>query len=301
MAKPLRGRKNALDQEGEGTPIVPFLFFAYDGADTGHQRPYPPVPSYLCPAFLVNGAPYTGALLTPGTVVKVSMVVSNSGADTGSPLVTLFAVDPSTAFTPATLSGGQLGSWSFDVYPNDARPTPEVEWTVPGEHTCLFGMIECEQDRFSGWPTPAYDVVHDQHYGQRNINVVTASPGQKKGFAFNIGNPFAEDATVRVRVTPATDTALRHLARFYKAEPVAIGRDAISVHAVSVGMYTEDSVDPKLLLKPGEVGLCQLIVQAPDGLQPHQFFAVEVEQEVLKGSRLSTESMPTLGVVVFGS
>jgi hypothetical protein len=42
-------------------------------------------------------------------------------------------------------------------------------------------------------------------------------------------------------------------------------------------------------------------VQAPDGLQPHQFFAVEVEQEVLKGSRLSTESMPTLGVVVFGS
>lgn len=291
---------------GEGTPVSPFLYFPYDGADNGAVRPYPAVPAWMCQGIHVNGLPYTGTPLIPGTTLNLSVVIANRGATEGVVTARLYAAPPAPVFTHTYLGPYEVTpGWVLTVYPPVPGPTPAptetppLPWVVPTgtNHMCLVAEVICAADP----PTlPEPDAAHDRHYGQQNLSILMMGKSERSGFIFHAVNPLNAPVTAIVRALPARDETLRFLSQLYHAEPLPIDRRAMSVYAVQPGARISGRQEPKLELKAKESRLCQLMIEAPASLEPHQFFAIEIEQELRTNDRSETAPVPTLGVVVFG-
>lgn len=61
--------------------------------------------------------------------------------------------------------------------------SPVMKWTpspTMPEHVCLLVEATCGLD-----PAPGtFNVVHDRHYAQQNINILLVQPGIKASFEF---------------------------------------------------------------------------------------------------------------------
>lgn len=77
--------------------------------------------------------------------------------------------------------------------------SPPILWTPTGTaigHRCVLVRLESTQDPI----TNDYNVPGDNNIGQKNVNIVTASPGAPSADAFFIANPFKEPAEVHLTI-----------------------------------------------------------------------------------------------------
>jgi hypothetical protein len=148
--------------------------------------------------------------------------------------------------------------------------------------------------------------VHDRHYGQQNINILTAKNGQKQFSEFFVTNSSLEPASYAVHARPVAQGALGYLGRVFKAEPFSLSPSALTLRIAVPGLPQQATQDISLELKPQERRLCQLVIEVPPDFQlhpdgPHRFLAVELQQERTdhaEGSEINS-TVGTLGVVVF--
>jgi hypothetical protein len=83
-------------------PSTPYIFIRYerkDGILDDGTRPFPPaakVTFYQCTGILVNGAPYDGIALNPGTPYQLSALVVNRGAIPARVTVRFYPSEPAT-------------------------------------------------------------------------------------------------------------------------------------------------------------------------------------------------------------
>jgi len=229
----------------------------------------------------------------------MSVVVKNAGDLAALATTRLYYADPTTAFVPGNLH--LIGQDNPYVGAYSEQTTVDMPWTPDGtvpEHVCLVAEVtSIPLD-----PAPGtFDVVNDRHYGQQNINVLGVRKKQKKAFSFKVANAGKEAAGFLVMARPVGPEALRYLEQFYKAEGISLKPEAITVGLVQAGKPQQNKQEFRVQLKPGETRLCQLMMDVPADLQPHQFFAVEVEQSSGKKTDAQRHGQATLGIVAFAT
>jgi hypothetical protein len=172
--------------EDEPRPVsTPKLVVPYSPTDDG-SRPLPTgTPIWACPSIHVNGAPYTGAPLSPDVTVKLSAVVVNHGGLSAWVTTRFYWAEPATGFDPRNMTlVPDPKSVPFYV-PTGGTPveSPQTEFTPTSdlpEHLCLFAEATTAVDMAPG----TYDPANDRHYAQQNLQLRTAHPGQRLRILF---------------------------------------------------------------------------------------------------------------------
>jgi len=166
--------------------------------DTG-ARPLPASITYwACSSIRLNGSPYNGKPLTPGPIT-LSLLVANSGALGAWVTARFYLTDPTTGFHPGDLLGTTEQFYvPANTLAKNARRSPQQQYTVPDgkAHLCLFAEAWSGMD-----PTtdPGNPVV-DRHWGQQNLQILTAQAGQQLPIPFRVvGQPPGGRYLMRVR------------------------------------------------------------------------------------------------------
>jgi hypothetical protein len=214
-----------------------YLVVPYYTGDLG-SRPLPSsYPFWACSAIKVDGSPYAGQKLHPGQSVALSLDVINYGTLTAPTVCLFFWADPTTNFTNATVQ--LIGTTSLALPRAVLTTTSVVTWVVPDgtpEHICLLAEASTPADPTSA----AYNAAADRHYGQQNIQVISASPGGQFRIGFVMTNGKANASRFRLEVTPvlANHRALRHL-----VPENAVLREAEEIHLKRVRSATAEKLD----------------------------------------------------------
>jgi hypothetical protein len=205
---------------GEGNPPGTHLVIPYFTGDPG-SRPLPSAdPFWMCTSILINGSPYAGQKLTSGETVNLSLDAVNYGQLTTPATCVFFWADPTTVFTKTSvqlanaqnpaLPSSSNGSWARST--SAVTACPPIAWIVPEgipEHICLLAMITSPSDL----APQTYDAAGDRHWGQQNIQVVSAPPGGMIRIQFSVANGLETAGRFRVEVTSLAEhhEALRHV------------------------------------------------------------------------------------------
>ncbi len=299
-------------QNGGKGDLTPFIFIPYASNDDG-TRPLPPsiqVPDWLCPSIHVNGVSYTGNPLQVGVEVQLSVVVENSGSVDSLVVVYLYWIDPTTSFTVQGLH--PIGTPQIYAVASLASvESPMISWTpappIPG-HICFLAQVWCpaEYPQQVG-PPQTFDVAHDRHYAQQNVNILQAQAGQSLSFEFFAGNPGTKASTFVLQARPVHAQMLNALEQLYRAEAVPISQKELMLHVVEPGIREHTSHELSLHTQAQERQLCQVIMNIPDNLGTNQFVAIEIDQvareddedDEEKRSR-SRRKLGSIGLIVFG-
>lgn len=204
---------------GDGNSPGTYLVIPYYAGDEG-AWPLPSAdPFWMCSSILINGSPYAGQKLISGQTVNLSLDAINYGDLTTPATCVFFWASPTTVFTNTTVKlansqnpaspSSSNGSWARST---TATPCPPIPWIVPEgipEHICLLAMITSPSDL----APQTYDAAGDRHWGQQNIQVLSASPGGKIRIQFAVANGLATAGRFRVEVTSLVERhqALRHV------------------------------------------------------------------------------------------
>jgi hypothetical protein len=147
--------------------------FSDDGTRPLPQNAATPV-FYQCPGILIDGAPYAGQVLMPGTEYQLSAKVRNRGGLEGTATVRFYPSEPATGLNPARLLPG---STPF-IVPSGATLTSPAVTFIPAfdepSHLCLFAEVTAPLDPPGGSGSPA----KDRHYAQQNVQVQKVRRGQ---------------------------------------------------------------------------------------------------------------------------
>lgn len=163
-----------------------FVYVTYTNGgfkDTG-IRPLPSHPDapafYQCPGILIDGAPYTGELLMPGTQHHLSARVTNAGAFEGSVTVRFYPSEPATGLDPIKLLPGAT---PFTVPAGATLTSPAVPFVLAFDqpsHICLFAEVTAPLD----FPDGSGNPVKDRHYAQQNLQFHKVQRGQRLAIPF---------------------------------------------------------------------------------------------------------------------
>jgi|SRR5947209_3672445 len=300
-------------QNGDKDSPTPFVFIPYAGNDDG-TRPLPPnisIPEWLCPGIHVNGVSYTGNPLQLGVEVQLSVVVENSGSLDGLVVVYLYWIDPTTSFTVQSLHS--IGTPQiYTVASLASTESPMISWTpippIPS-HFCLLAQVWCpaEYPQQVG-PPQTFDVAHDRHYAQQNVNILQAQAGQPLSFEFFAGNSRAKASTFVLQARPVHAQTLKALEQLYRAEAVPISQKELLLHEVKPGIREHTGHELSLHMQIQERRLYQVVMNIPDNLGTNQFVAVEIDQvarddndddDEEKRSH-SRKKLGSIGLIIFG-
>jgi hypothetical protein len=249
---------------GTGNSSLSWLVIPYYSGDHG-SRPLPSSdPFWACTSIKVDGSPYAGQLLQKNQTVELSLDAINYGTAAAPALCLFFWAVPTTSFTSANTNLiGQANLWqtsagqvSQSLSPDAlAMSTPPIPWTVPETvpaHICLVAMITTGGD-----PAPnIYNAAADRHFGQQNVQVMTAHPGQHVRVGFVMANGRATTGRFRLDVTHVlvNHHALRHLvakdAVLRKAEQIKLRRIRSEAsgnhHSLNVELGAGESLEVEL-------------------------------------------------------
>jgi hypothetical protein len=274
-------------------PLTPYIVLPYYPTDDG-SRPLPPTVSYWrCAGILVNGSPYAGHPLTSGTTIALSVTVRNIGALATSGVARIYWAHPATAFNANTVN--LIGQAPFFVVKGQTLVSQVINWvpdhSVPA-HVCLLAEVTCVAD-------PAlftFNAHVDRHYGQQNLNLISAQPATRSAFSFFAVNPQNKPNTISVRVAPASDLALRYLASEFHGRPVRLDEKFVSLREVEPGRLNKGRT--ALLLKLDSYGtqLCQVMFRMPNRMLSDGFVALEVFQGEAERAE---EDLPSLAIMAF--
>jgi hypothetical protein len=256
---------------------MPWIFVPYPQPpgvpdDDGTRPLKNAVTSYACPSILVNGAPYDGGPLPPGEV-DLSLRVANLGSLGAWVTARFYLSDPATGFSPTDLLGSSEG---FYVAANTsaamAKQSPIAPQTIPEgkPHLCVFAHAWSSLDP----ATRPGDPIDDRHWGQQNLQIRTARPGERVVVPFlAVGRGDALRYTVNVRRHSTPDDRQQLV---LPGAAVAL-RDGAGGH--------EPAEQLQLDLRAGERRPLELSVQVPQDASPGTRALLVLEQTPVGGAQ----------------
>jgi hypothetical protein len=268
------GGKGNGDGNGDGkNPPGTYLVIPYFSGDMG-SRPLPSAdPFWMCTSILINGSPYAGQQLIVGETIQLSLDAINYGTLTAPAVCMFFWANPTTAFTNATVQF--IGQTSLSLARNALTLAGPVSWTVPAgipQHVCLLAEITSPADAAPN----DYDAATDRHYGQQNVQVMTAAPGGQIRVGFHMANGRAAACQFRLEVThvAANHRALRHLVAGHavarRAEHIELRRSGSKAAGSQAGLNTELAI--------GEVLDVELNARVPSDAVPGSVIVLQLAQ-----------------------
>ncbi len=275
------------EHNGEHQDARPFLVIPYwpatatDPGDTGSARPVPTtVPWYMCGGIRTS-------TYQPGQVLEVAVDVRNFGGSNAPSLaqVTVWWTDPTLGFLvkPENL----IGFRTVPVPPRGGTATTaimakEIPASAP-DHICLLARVSHQLDTAPPLPDP----VNDRHWAQRNLSVVTVTPGAPATLSFVVTNFLADAATFRIRMAP-----VEHVEMLAGTDGVD-GRPLTDVQAtMRLGDRSgEGRIEIDVGLSAGEVRELDAEIVVP-ALDDGSFVAFEISQ------MLGDTTLGGLGLVV---
>lgn len=198
IPSPRAGERQVGGRDGvDRPPPTPFLVIPYTNGDTG-ARPLPVgTPHWNSQSILLDGAPYTGALLDPGKPIQLSAIVANLGALAATATVRFYWAGPTTAFTAATMNF--ISSHVFTLPAHAELESPAKPFVPSGaqpEHFCLFAEATTVLDTAPG----TFDPAGDRHYAQQNLQRHAIAAGQQLTVPFvAVGTPAGRDYEISLQ------------------------------------------------------------------------------------------------------
>lgn len=160
---------------------TPYIFVPYmrpgEPPDDGSRPLRAGVTFYTCSSIHVNGISYDGAPLAPGPV-ELSLLVANSGARSAWVTARFYLSNPATGFNPNNLLGSTEPFYvAANTTAQQAQRSPRKLYDVPSgqPHLCLFAEAWCGLDP----STKPGNSIDDRHWGQQNLEIIIARPGQR--------------------------------------------------------------------------------------------------------------------------
>jgi hypothetical protein len=261
-----------------------YLVIPYFSGDTG-SRPLPASYAFwACAAIKINGAQYQGQQLAPGETVNLTVDVINYGLLTTPALVRLFWTDPTVAFTPANLAPGLIGQLTLPLARGALITTEPIPWTIPDgtpAHICLLAEVTSPGDP----PAPGYAAASDRHFGQQNIYLTTAAPGEAVQMTFTAGNSGPATAHYRIAANSIAEN-LTGLAPILGVEPLLTKAGQVGLGPRSISGLGAATLE--LDLDADELFEVELTAQVPPGARPGSTIVVQLvqygdEQQALAG------------------